>query len=113
MSDGSATLTVVGSKGPKHIPVRDAGGRAVSNLNALAYNDAEGAVYANVWKTTKIVVIDPTSGIVQKTLDIAPLIPDSSRANAEAVANGIAFHPQTGHLWFTGKYWDTLYELKI
>lgn len=116
VSDGSDTLTVVsptGASEPVQLRVRSTNGHPVSNINALAYSEAEDALYANVWKTTTIVVIDPTTGFVRRTLDIRELVPESTHMNPEAVANGLAFHPKTGHLWLTGKLWDRMYEVRV
>ena len=27
--------------------------------------------------------------------------------------NGIARHPETGHLWVTGKYWSEMFEIRL
>lgn len=119
VSDGSATLTVVpptsllGTSEPIQLRVRGANGHPVSNINALAYSEAEDALYANVWKTTNIVVIDPKTGFVRRTLDVTEFVPESAHMNAEAVTNGLAFHPKTGHLWLTGKLWDRMYEVRV
>lgn len=119
VSDGSATLTLFpsvasfASSTPSYIHVRDTNGHSISNINALAYSESDGLVYANVWKTTKIVVIDPSTGLIRRLLDISELVPESARMNSEAVANGLSFHPQTGRLWITGKYWDKMYEVQV
>lgn len=114
VSDGSDTLTVLRRDASSDtLRVQYPDGRRVSNINALAFCKEDGRIYANVWKTTTIVVIDPLSGTVQRTLDIRSLIPESAHMNPEAVANGVAFHPKTGHLWLTGKYWDRMYEIRV
>lgn len=114
VSDGSDTLTILRRDASSDtIRVQYPDGRRVSNINALAFCEEDERIYANVWKTTTIVVIDPLSGTVQRTLDIGGLVPESTRMNPEAVANGVAFHPKTGHLWLTGKYWNKMFEIRV
>lgn len=115
ISDGSAYITVVDPMNGKitRTHVVDSRGTPVSNLNALAFDERSGRLYANVWKTTTIVVIHPKTGFIERTLSVENLVPPSTRLNGEAVANGLAFHPTTGHVWLTGKYWDRIFECRI
>lgn len=113
MSDGSHALAF---RDPndfslvRHVPVRLAG-RPLAGLNELEY--VAGTVYANVWPTDCVARIDATSGRVTGMLDLAPLRALQSSLPPEAVANGIAFHPPTGHLLVTGKLWPRLFELRL
>ena len=112
MSDGSNILTlrdpgdfsVMG-----HIEVT-ADGEPRDQLNELEYVD--GVIYANVYGKDEILRIDAKSGAVSGVLDLSSLREKLSGNKAE-VLNGIAHHPQSGHLWVTGKYWSEIFEIKL
>ena len=100
------------------------GQRPLKSLNELEW--INGCVLANVWQTPTIAVINPSTGYVTGTIDLAPLQQHAQRKQTQHqqgkiesdkpkvdVANGIAFIPQNGHLLVTGKYWPFVYELKI
>lgn len=81
----------------------------VKNLNELEWVD--GLVLANVWQSDWIVVIDPGSGAVVAKLDLSALRKEQGRrAN---VLNGIAWRADTQTMLVTGKYWRTLYEIRL
>jgi glutaminyl-peptide cyclotransferase len=87
-----------------------AAGRPVFQLNELEY--INGAVYANVWQTDRIAIIDPTSGNVCSWIDLNGLnaAPSSSR---DDVLNGVAYDADTGRVFVTGKRWPTLFEIEV
>ena len=72
-----------------------------------------GEVYANVWHTDRIAVIDPSSGRVTAWLDLAGLRPASTRNDAEHVLNGIAYDADRKRLFVTGKRWPSLFEIRV
>jgi len=81
--------------------------RPVRMLNELEYID--GHIYANVWYTPFIAIIEPTSGLVRKWIDIGSLHPVPS--NPEATPNGVAYDARAHKLYVTGKLWPLLYEI--
>ena len=93
----------------REVEVRDRG-RAVSNLNELEVVD--GLVYANVWGTGRIAVIDPADGRVVRWLDFTSL-DQQHRALGADVMNGIAHDPATNRLLLTGKLWPTVYAVEL
>lgn len=117
MSDGSDRITF--RRADDFQPLREVRvkGRAgpVRQLNELEY--AQGWLYANVWLTDRVAVIDPASGVVRAWLDLAPLRQRFARppgwSEQEHVLNGIAFDPGSGHFYVTGKCWPALFELRI
>ncbi len=113
LSDGSATISVRQPEDfseRRRIAVR-AGQRPVARLNELEW--WRGSILANVWQTDRIAQIDPHSGCVIAWLDLAGLWPRAVRTPQADVLNGIAVHPETGHVWVTGKRWPRLYELSL
>ncbi len=76
-------------------------------LNELEY--ISGHIYANVWQTSLIAIIDPSSGFVVKWIDVRALHPATHDANA--TPNGIAYDADAHKLYVTGKLWPVLYEI--
>ncbi|MEN6332693.1 MAG: glutaminyl-peptide cyclotransferase [Phycisphaerales bacterium] len=129
-SDGTATLRFLDPNTlavTGRIEVRNQG-RLVRDLNELEYipgqsvgdeaggsrleaGGAGGLIFANVWPTDEIVVIDPRTGQVTGRLDMSALYPRPE--DSEDVLNGIAWIPETGHLLVTGKLWPKIYEIEL
>ena len=72
----------------------------------------EGLVYANVWLSELILVIDGESGAVQALIDAAGLLTGEERAEAD-VLNGIAWLPERETFLLTGKLWPKLFEVRF
>ncbi len=112
MSDGSAnlyfldpmTLSKVGQ-----VTASD-GSTQVNRLNELEYVD--GLLYANIFTTSRVAVIDPSTGKVVSWLDLSSL-PGPTRIDPNSVLNGIAYDSATGRLFVTGKDWPNLYEIQV
>lgn len=86
-------------------------GRPVEGLNEL--ETVRGLIYANIYPGDCIAQIDPQSGQVLGWIDLKGLMPWTERKNHTAVANGIAYNPETGKLFVTGKLWPYIYQLKL
>ncbi len=86
-------------------------GAPLRNLNELEW--IEGFVWANVWQTDSIVIIDPKSGIVVAELDLRGLLKAQDRSGREDVLNGIAYDAASGRLFVTGKKWPRLFSLAV
>ena len=116
MSDGSATITVRDRRfdAVRRIAVRD-GGEPVPLLNELEW--VAGELWANVFRTDRIVRVDPASGDVLGWVDLSGLrqaIPESERpTGTSAVLNGIAHDPVSGRTLVTGKLWPRLFEIEV
>jgi glutamine cyclotransferase len=117
MSDGSSRLYQLDPKTLKDagsISVTD-NGKPVERLNELEY--ARGEIYANVWLTPKIAVVQTGTGNVRAWVDFSKL-PSLFQKPAgwregDHVLNGIAFDPVSGHFFITGKCWPSLFEIDI
>jgi glutaminyl-peptide cyclotransferase len=112
MSDGSATIfrrdpATFAEEG--RFTVLDSG-VPVNRLNELEY--IEGELWANVWQTDEIVIIDPGSGEVTGRVDFSGLLPAEDAAGAD-VLNGIAYDDEHDRIFVTGKLWPTLFEVQI
>lgn len=113
LSDGSDTLRFLDPTDfhlLRRVPVRDRG-NPVDMLNELELVD--GALYANVWQTDRIVRIDPATGRVTAWIDLAVLRREVRLDENEAVLNGIAWEPAGRRLFVTGKLWPTMFEVRL
>ena len=85
--------------------------RPVRWLNELEYID--GRIWANVYTSDEIVIINPRTGKVEGVIDCTGLLPRNLRTDSTDVLNGIAFNPQDGKIYLTGKNWPRLYEVRL
>ena len=112
MSDGTPTLRFLDPESLKvigRVTVRDRG-RPVDDLNELEF--VNGVVYANVWTTDRIAMIDPDSGVVNGWIDLSGLMPPAFTVG-DAVLNGIAYDAARQRLFVTGKLWPRLFEIRV
>ena len=112
MSDGSATLRVLDPGDfsvVRRIDVHD-GGQAIDKLNELEYIDGE--IWANIWYSDRIARIDPDTGAIVAWLDASTLRTALGDAASGAnVLNGIAWDPDQGRIYLTGKYWPKTFTV--
>ena len=111
-SDGSARLYWMDTqyRQQKSLTVK-LNGRPINQLNELEWID--GKIWANVYTSDMIVIINPSSGEVEATVDCSGLLPAKLRDRRTDVLNGIAYDPSTRKTYLTGKYWKRLYEVKL
>ena len=112
-SDGTATLRFrdpATFREVRHILVKD-GTRPIEQLNELEY--IKGEIYANIWHSDRIARISPQDGHVIAWIDLAGILPNDQRINAESVLNGIAFDAKNDRIFVTGKQWPTVFEIKV
>jgi glutaminyl-peptide cyclotransferase len=111
MSDGSDSLRVLSPatfqvQRVMHARYKEA---PVYQLNELEY--VNGEILANVYQSNWVLRIDPATGLVREVLDFADLYPDRS-ASAD-VMNGIALAPDGKQLLLTGKFWPTVFQVRL
>jgi glutaminyl-peptide cyclotransferase len=114
MSNGSSTITYLNPQTfavERTIDITIDVLQKVRNLNELEF--INGKLYANIWMTDSIVIIDPRTGNVEGIIDCSNLLPARLRSNRTDVLNGIAYNQQTDKLYLTGKYWPRVYEVEI
>jgi glutamine cyclotransferase len=113
MSDGTSTLRLIDPQSLAEvgrIEVLD-GDVPVIMLNELEY--IAGEVWANVWQTNNIVRIDPVTGQVVGWIDLSGLLQPEDVVQPVDVLNGIAYDPENGRIFVTGKLWPRVFEIKL
>lgn len=113
MSDGSSVLTLRDLDTFEPVGTMDVRfrGEAVPFLNELECTDRW--IYANVWQSNIIVVIDPDTGVVRARVSAAELASQLSSTEGIDVLNGIAHDPEANLYYLTGKYWPEIFEVVL
>lgn len=86
-------------------------GEPVNYLNELEWID--GKIWANVYTTDRIVIIDPESGRVEGVVDLTGILPESEIGPETDVLNGIAYDETGKRIFVTGKNWSKLFEIEL
>lgn len=113
MSDGTAYLYFLHPETFERtgqIEVNDDKG-PVTSLNELEY--IRGEIYANVWQTNNIAIINPDTGRVKGWIDLGALSRLAGGDNAVKTLNGIAYDKGNNRLFVTGKLWPRIYEIEL
>lgn len=84
----------------------------VNYLNELEFID--GSIYANVYTTDLIVIIDPESGKVLSEINLSGII-NMYKKPSDTIdyMNGIAYDFEKKKLFITGKWWPWLFEIEL
>lgn len=118
MSDGTAYIY---EKDPKTfstsrtLRVYDSKG-FVEKLNELAF--INGKIWANIYLTNRIAIIDPASGFVERYIEGSALVDNEKSLNPnlrmnDQVLNGIAYDQANDLLYLTGKDWQNFYLISL
>lgn len=83
----------------------------VNELNELEYID--GKIYANVYGTDRIVVVNPSTGAVEADMVLSDIAPLADRFETGNVLNGIAWDAAGKRLFVTGKKWPKLFHIEL
>lgn len=113
MSNGSHQLQFFSAENfqkLKTLTVTEAG-KPLRLLNELEW--VNGKIYANIWRSHRIVIINPQNGKVEASIDLTKLYPPNMDNPDENVLNGIAYDADDQRLFVTGKRWPWLYEIKL
>jgi len=113
MSDGSNRIRFLSPDNfelQRAISVYD-GSNPINRLNELEY--IGGEIWANIWQSDRIVIIEPHGGRVTGWLDLKGLLKPEDRTGPVDVLNGIAWDETGKRLFVTGKLWPKLYEVRI
>jgi len=114
MSDGSNILRFINPENfavTKELPVSD-GFSPVINLNELEI--INGEIWANIWQSTKIAIINPDNGIVRAFVDLGYLFENLNQDYRDIdVLNGIAWDSENNKIYVTGKLWNKVFEITL
>ncbi len=86
-------------------------GKPLEYINEMEY--INGEIWANIYQTDNIVIINPKTGVVKAIVDCKNLLSDNLRSKATDVLNGIAYNPVTKSIYLTGKYWPKLFRIEL
>ena len=86
-------------------------GESLQNLNELEWID--GKIWANVYTTDYIVIINPENGVVEGIINLSGILPTSEYDSRTDVLNGIAYDTATKRIFVTGKNWSKLFEIRV
>jgi glutamine cyclotransferase len=113
MSDGTSILYFLDPDTFRtigHIEVYD-NDTPINKLNELEY--INGQIFANIWQTDEIAMIDPCNGQVTGWIDLSGLLQSQNYDMPVDVLNGIAYDTANSRLFVTGKLWPWLFEIKL
>ncbi len=113
MSNGSVNIFVLSPEDftrERTITVTDYG-KPVRMLNELEWID--GKIWANVYLTDRIAIIDPASGAVEGWVDLTGILDYSLYEAGTDVLNGIAYDAEGKRIFVTGKNWPRLFEIEL
>ncbi|MTE25385.1 glutaminyl-peptide cyclotransferase [Winogradskyella ouciana] len=112
-SDGTEKIWYINSKTlteESYVQVYTEKGK-IPQLNELEWID--GKIFANIYHRNGVVIVNPKTGGVEGVIDFEPLKKLVTQHDELDVLNGIAYHPERGTIFVTGKNWDKLFEVKI
>lgn len=113
LSDGTSKLSFIDPQTMQIVGTVTVtyGGEEVTSFNELEY--IEGKVYANIWQTDSVAVIDPSTGDVVSWIDLTGIRNELDTTEGIDVLNGIAYDGETGKIYVTGKHWPNLFEVQF
>ena len=87
-------------------------GTPVRQVNELEW--VKGRIYANVWETNMMIIIEPATGNITGVVNLSGLLGAANRPpGPDSVLNGIAYDSAHDRLFVTGKNWPKLFEIRV
>jgi glutaminyl-peptide cyclotransferase len=83
---------------------------SVGNLNELEL--INGSLFMNLYTENRIAEVDTATGKVIAYVD-CQAIATAGADPGNDVLNGIAYNPETGKIYMTGKWWPKLFEVRF
>jgi glutamine cyclotransferase len=113
MSNGTAELQWLSLKNyslEKKLTVK-MNGKEMTKINELEW--VNGKIFANIWQSNNVIVINPENGNVIASIDFSELTL-AEKNNPEAdVLNGIAYDKRNNTFLITGKKWQWVYRIRL
>jgi glutamine cyclotransferase len=113
MSDGSNIIRFIRATDfnvTRTLSVTD-NGIAIVNLNELEW--IKGEIWANIWQTKKVAIINPENGYIRAWVDLSSLYDLLAYNDIPDVLNGIAYDAEKDKIYVTGKLWNKVYEIEL
>lgn len=113
MSDGTNILRFIDPetfKVQRTITVKNVN-QPVTYINEL--ENINGDIWANIYETKKIVIINPENGKVKAWVNISSLYNYLKYDDFPDVLNGIAYDKDNNRIFVTGKLWKYLFEIEL
>lgn len=113
MSNGTEKILVLDPetfRTVRTIDVYSDAGR-MTQINELEW--IEGEIWANVYISDDVLRIDPRTGAVTGIVNLRRILSSADKDLSTDVLNGIAYDPETGRIFVTGKNWKKLFEIEI
>jgi glutamine cyclotransferase len=114
MSDGTSRIRIFDPEGFNQVGSVNVHykGNPIAKLNELEW--INGRIWANVWESDSIAVINPSTGAVESWFDPSQCVSYSKRQYPRGdVLNGIAYIKEAKTLIITGKLWSTMCTYKL
>lgn len=86
-------------------------GEPIRFINELEWID--GKIWANVYTTDRVLIIDPKTGVAEGMIDFTGLLQSEDIKGDTDVLNGIAYDAAAKRIFVTGKRWNKLFEVEI
>lgn len=107
VSDGSQTIYFLDENFSLIRKIQVAGYQSVyTHINEMEF--INGKIFANVWTTDFVLIINPENGAVEQYYDLTSI---SETKGSDDVLNGIALFGE--NILVTGKNWKKIYELPL
>lgn len=86
-------------------------GVPVEYINELEWID--GKIWANIYLSDQIAIINPQSGVIEGLIDLEGILPEAERELMTDVLNGIAYDEAQKRIFITGKKWPHIYQIEL
>lgn len=113
MSDGSGSIRIIEGdtfrqKGSIDVTLN---GRSVEWINELEW--IEGKLWANVYTSSCILIINPENGQVEGLVNLEGILSEEETDERTDVLNGIAYDKASKRIFVTGKNWPKIFEIEL
>ena len=95
------------------VHIYDMNGKLLKNVRYPGEGWGDGRIWANVYTTDYVVIINPESGVVEGIVNFSGLLRAEDMDTDTDVLNGIAYDASTGRIFVTGKRWSKLFEVEL